>query len=32
MIVDAMATRISVLGRALPMRILIVDDDELELP
>jgi len=29
--VDAMATRISVLGRALPMRILIVDDDELEL-
>jgi DNA-binding response OmpR family regulator len=29
--VDAMATRMSVLGRALPMRILIVDDDELEL-
>lgn len=29
--VDAMASRMSVLGRALPMRILIVDDDELEL-
>lgn len=28
---DAMATRLSVLTRALPMRILIVDDDELEL-
>jgi DNA-binding response OmpR family regulator len=29
--VDAMATRLSVLTRALPMRILIVDDDDLEL-
>jgi PleD family two-component response regulator len=28
---DAMATRLSVLTRALPMRILLVDDDELEL-
>ena len=28
---DAMATRLSALTRALPMRILIVDDDELEL-
>lgn len=28
---DAMATRMSVLTRALPMRILLVDDDELEL-
>ena len=28
---DAMATRLSVLTRALPLRILIVDDDELEL-
>ena len=28
---DAVATRMSVLTRALPMRILIVDDDELEL-
>jgi DNA-binding response OmpR family regulator len=28
---DAMATRLSVLTRALPMRLLIVDDDELEL-
>lgn len=28
---DAMATRIAVLTRALPMRILLVDDDELEL-
>ena len=27
----AMATRLSVLARALPMRILLVDDDELEL-
>jgi PleD family two-component response regulator len=29
--VDAMATRMSVLGRALPSRVLLVDDDELEL-
>jgi DNA-binding response OmpR family regulator len=29
--IDAMATRMSVLTRALPMRILLVDDDELEL-
>jgi two-component system, cell cycle response regulator len=28
---DAMATRMSVLGRALPSRVLLVDDDELEL-
>lgn len=28
---DAMATRLSVLTRALPMRILLVDDDDLEL-
>jgi PleD family two-component response regulator len=28
---DAMATRMSVLGRALPSRVLVVDDDELEL-
>jgi DNA-binding response OmpR family regulator len=28
---DAVATRMSVLTRALPMRILVVDDDELEL-
>lgn len=28
---DALATRLSVLTRALPMRILVVDDDELEL-
>jgi len=28
---DAMATRLSVLTRALPMRILLVDDDELEI-
>jgi two-component system, cell cycle response regulator len=28
---DAMATRLSVLTRALPMRVLLVDDDELEL-
>jgi PleD family two-component response regulator len=28
---QAMATRLSVLARALPMRILLVDDDELEL-
>jgi PleD family two-component response regulator len=28
---DAMATRLSVLTRALPMRILLIDDDELEL-
>ena len=26
-----MATRMSVLGRALPSRVLLVDDDELEL-
>lgn len=31
MTADAMATRISVLGRALPSRVLLVDDDELEL-
>jgi PleD family two-component response regulator len=29
--VDAMATRMSVLTRAVPMRILLVDDDDLEL-
>jgi PleD family two-component response regulator len=29
--VDAMATRMSVLARAVPMRILLIDDDELEL-
>lgn len=29
--IEAMATRMSVLTRALPMRILLVDDDELEL-
>lgn len=28
---DAIATRMSVLGRALPSRVLLVDDDELEL-
>ena len=28
---DAIATRMSVLTRALPMRVLLVDDDELEL-
>ena len=28
---DAIATRMSVLTRALPTRILLVDDDELEL-
>ncbi len=28
---DAMVTRMSVLGRALPSRVLLVDDDELEL-
>lgn len=28
---DALATRLSVLSRALPMRILVVDDDDLEL-
>jgi two-component system cell cycle response regulator len=31
MSIEAMATRLSVLTRALPMRILLVDDDELEL-
>lgn len=31
MSIEAMATRMSVLTRALPMRILLVDDDELEL-
>lgn len=29
--IEAMATRMSVLTRALPMRVLLVDDDELEL-
>ena len=28
---ERMATRMSVLGRALPSRVLLVDDDELEL-
>jgi PleD family two-component response regulator len=31
MSIEAMATRLSVLTRALPMRILLVDDDDLEL-
>jgi len=31
MTIEAMATRMSVLTRALPMRILLVDDDDLEL-
>lgn len=31
MTIEALATRMSVLTRALPMRILLVDDDELEL-
>ena len=31
MSIEAMATRMSVMTRALPMRILLVDDDELEL-